>query len=282
MGSRYGGLKQIDPVGPAGELVIDYSIYDAMRAGFNRVVFVIRKDMEEAFRDGIGHAMEKRVDVAYAYQSLDDLPAGFAPPESRTKPWGTGHAVYAARHHVHHPFAVINADDFYGATAFTLLAGHLGRKTGDHVMIAYRLDQTVSEHGTVSRGLCRKDPADYLIDIEEVTAIAKTPRGLFSGEIARDGATPTSMNCWGFFPELFANLDSHFCEFLAARVGDAKAEFYLPGSVSDMIARGEARVKVLTTPDAWYGVTYREDKPLVMAGIQSLVAAGRYPPRLWE
>jgi hypothetical protein len=281
MGSRYGGLKQIDPVGPSGELVIDYSIYDALRAGFDRVVFVIRKDMEDAFRDGIGKAMEKRVDVAYAYQALDDVPAGFMTPAERTKPWGTGHAVYAARNVAKKPFAVINADDFYGPTAFKLLADHLDSGTKDHVMVAYRLDQTVSEHGTVSRGLCRTDASGYLIDIEEVTAIAKTERGLFSGEIARDGATPTSMNCWGFFPNLFANLDSHFRAFLAERGADAKAEFYLPGSVSDMIARGEARVRVLTTPDQWLGVTYREDKPFVMAGIQAMIGAGRYPNALW-
>lgn len=282
MGSRYGGLKQIDPVGPSGELVIDYSIYDAMRAGFDRVVFVIRKDMEEAFRDGIGRAMEKRIDVAYAYQSLDDMPAPFAPPPGRTKPWGTGHAVLAARALVKNPFAVINADDFYGAQAFALLAGHLDGVFNEHVMVAYRLDQTVSEHGTVSRGLCRTDETGCLIDVEEVTAIAKTPQGLFSGEIQRKGDTPTSMNCWGFYPQLFNQLEEHFIRFLAARGSNINAEFYLPGAVSDMIARGEARVRVLATPDAWYGVTYREDKPFVTAGIQGLIAAGRYPALLWS
>ncbi len=281
MGSRYGGLKQIDPVGPSGELVIDYSIYDALRAGFNRVVFVIRQDMQEAFRDGIGKAMEKRVDVAYAFQALDDVPAGFTTPAARTKPWGTGHAVYAARNKVKSPFAVINADDFYGPTAFTLLADHLDKATNDHVMVAYRLDQTVSEHGTVSRGLCRTDTNGYLIDIEEVTAIAKTERGLFSGEIARNGATPTSMNCWGFFPDVLSRLDAHFRAFIATRGQDPKAEFYLPGSVSDMIAGGEARVRVMTTPDQWLGVTYREDKPFVQAGIQAMIRAGRYPVTLW-
>lgn len=280
MGSRYGGLKQIDPVGPSGELVIDYSIHDALRAGFSRVVFVIRKDMEDAFRDGIGRAMEARVDVAYAYQALDDVPAGFTMPAERAKPWGTGHAVYAARNVVKQPFAVINADDFYGPTAFKLLADHLDSRTSDHVMVAYRLDQTVSEYGTVSRGLCRTDASGYLIDIEEVTAIAKTERGLFSGEVARNGATPTSMNCWGFFPDLFAKLDAHFRMFLAARGQDPKAEFYLPGSVSDMIACGEARVRVLTTPDQWLGVTYREDKPFVTAGIRAMIDAGTYPPSL--
>lgn len=286
MGSRYGGLKQIDPVGPSGEMVIDYSVFDAMRAGFDRVVFVIRKDMEDAFREGIGRAMEARLDVAYAYQLLDDLPSGYAPASGREKPWGTGHAVFAARNAVKNPFAVINADDFYGPQAFRLLDGHLAGSPAAHppayVMVAYRLDQTVSEHGTVSRGLCRTDAGGWLVDIEEVTAIAKTPDGLVSnGGVTRDGATPTSMNCWGFYPDLFGRLDEHFKAFLGARGADVKAEFYLPGSVSDMIARGEVNVRVLTTPDQWLGVTYREDKPFVTAGIRGMIDAGAYPARLW-
>ncbi|MGA1193235.1 MAG: nucleotidyltransferase family protein [Kiritimatiellia bacterium] len=284
MGSRYGGLKQIDPVGPSGELVIDYSVFDAMKAGFDRVIFVIRRDMEEAFRAGIGQALEQRVEVVYAYQALDDLPAPFVPPAGREKPWGTGHAVYAARQQIKHPFAVINADDFYGRQAFALLAEHLDRASlaHEHVMVAYRLDQTVSEHGTVSRGLCRTSPDGYLIDIEEVTAISKSERGLFSGEVKRDDATPTSMNCWGFFPEFLDRLDDHFRAFLHARGGDLKAEFYLPGAVSEMIARGEARARVETTTGRWFGVTYREDKPAVMAGIAALVEAGTYPSPLWS
>jgi hypothetical protein len=245
-------------------------------------VFVIRRDMEEAFRDGIGRSLEQHVDVAYAYQSLDDLPAPFAPPAGREKPWGTGHAVYAARHLVKNPFAVINADDFYGRRAFALLAAHLDRASGDHVMVAYRLDQTVSEHGTVSRGLCRTDAQGFLIDIEEVTAIAKTEQGLFSGEVERDGATPTSMNCWGFFPDFLERLEAHFRSFLEVRGGDLKAEFYLPGAVSDMIARGEARARVETTTGRWFGVTYREDKPAVTAGIAALIEAGVYPSPLWS
>lgn len=289
MGSRYGGLKQIDPVGPNGELVIDYSVFDAMRAGFNRVVFVIRKDMQDAFRQGIGHAMESRVDVAYAFQSLDDLPAPFVPPAGREKPWGTGHAVYAARHETKHPFAVINADDFYGQRAFELLSGHLDEPSRDipgYAMVAYQLQQTVSSHGTVSRGLCRTDDAGYLIDIEEVTAIEQSPAGIFSREadgriVARDRLTPVSMNCWGFFPNLFEALESDFTRFLQQQGTNLKSEFYLPGSVSDMIAARQASVKVLTTPDQWFGVTYREDKPFVMQGIQALIDEGRYPSTLW-
>jgi len=291
MGSRYGGLKQIDPVGPNGELVIDYSVFDAKRAGFNRVVFVIRKDMQDAFRDSIGRAMEARLDVDYAFQSLDDLPPPHTPPAGREKPWGTGHAVYAARNAVKNPFAVINADDFYGQKAFELLAKHLTRGDVDvappvYAMVAYQLKQTVSAHGTVSRGLCRTDAQNFLVDIEEVTAIQKTEHGIESSEsdgrkISRDGLTPVSMNCWGFSLDLFGGLDAGFRNFLDKREQELKSEFYLPGTVSDMIAAGQVRVKVLTTPDAWFGVTYREDKPFVMAGIQALIDRGVYPASLW-
>jgi len=290
MGSRYGGLKQIDPVGPSGERIIDYSIYDARRAGFTRVVFVIRRDMEQAFRDGIGRAMESRLDVAYAYQALDDLPAPFTPPAGREKPWGTGHALLAARHVVREPFAVINADDFYGPRAFQRLATHLDQPANParpvYTMVGYELRQTVSAHGTVSRGLCRTDAHGLLVDIEEVTAIASTPAGIVSHEtdgrtVVRDPATPTSMNCWGFTSDLFARMEARFSTFLAQRGQETKAEFYLPGTVSDLIAAGTVAVKVLTSPDPWFGVTYREDKPLVTAGIQRLVDQGLYPATLW-
>jgi len=292
MGSRYGGLKQIDPVGPSGEMVIDYSVYDAMRAGFDRVVFIIRRDMEAAFREGIGRAMETRVDVAYAYQALDDLPPPFTPPSGREKPWGTGHAVLAARDVVRHPFAVINADDYYGPQAFRLLAQHLDQPIAAgqapvYAMIGYELRQTVSEHGTVSRGLCRLDGASMLTDIEEVTAIARTSDGFASTEpdgrvVPRDGSTPVSMNCWGFTPDLFGRMTEDFRRFLQQRGGELKSEFYLPATVNGLIERGEVRVKVLTTPDRWFGVTYREDKPFVTAGIQSMISAGAYPACLWS
>jgi len=289
MGSRYGGLKQIDPVGPNGELVIDYSIFDAIRAGFSRVVFVIRKDMQEAFRQSIGRAMESRIDVAYAFQSMDDLPLSFVPPAGREKPWGTGHAVYAARKEARDPFAVINADDFYGQRAFELLSLHLDSPRQDipvYAMVAYQLQQTVSSHGTVSRGLCRTNDAGFLVDIEEVTAIEKSPAGIFSRDadgriVARDRLIPVSMNCWGFFPELFEALENDFIRFLQKHGTNLKSEFYLPGSISDMIAAGQARVNVLTTPDQWFGVTYREDKPFVMQGIEALIDEGRYPSALW-
>lgn len=290
MGSRYGGLKQIESVGPSGERIIDYSIYDARRAGFDRVVFVIRKDMESAFREAIGRDLEKHIDVAYAYQQMDDLPGGHKPPPGREKPWGTSHAVLAARHIVTSPFAVINADDFYGASAFKLLAGHLDGQPGVppvYAMIGYELFRTVSSHGTVARGLCRTDAAGFLVDIEEVTTIECGPSGLRSKDATggirhHDNKTPTSMNCWGFFPDFFARAEKALASFLEKNGNDMKAEFYLPASVGAMIARGEVRVRVLTTQDAWYGVTYREDKPAVTAGIQSMVSAGHYPSRLWQ
>ena len=290
MGSRYGGLKQIDPVGPSGERIIDYSIFDALRAGFDRVVFVIRCDMEQAFRDGLGRAMESRIDVAYAFQALDDLPAPFTPPPDREKPWGTGHAVLAAREVVRAPFAVINADDFYGKQAFHLLAGHLDQAvsgpTPVYAMIGYELQQTVSRHGTVSRGLCRTDATGHLIDIEEVTAIQQTPAGIYSTEpdgriIARAAHLPVSMNCWGFQPDVFDLMNGDFLSFLRARGQELKSEFYLPGTISDLITRGAVKVRLLTTTDKWFGVTYREDKPMVLAGIQSLIDEGLYPARLW-
>jgi len=287
MGSRFGGLKQIEPVGPSGERIIDYSIYDARRAGFNRAVFVIRKDMEQAFREAVGHSIEKHIDVAYAFQQMDDLPGTFCPPAGREKPWGTGHAVLAARHVVKNPLAVINADDFYGPSAFRLLHGHLqSAGANTYAMVGYALDRTVSSHGTVARGLCRQDRDGFLIDIEEVTSIAKSGEEIYSTnasgqKIPHAASTPTSMNCWGFSPDLFERLGRAFTEFLSARGQELKAEFYLPMSVGEMVARREVKVKILNSQDPWFGVTYREDKPEVTSGIRAMIDAGQYPDRLW-
>jgi len=292
MGSRYGGLKQIDPVGPNGEMVIDYSAFDARRAGFEKIVFVIRKDMQAAFRDGIGKAMEQRMDVAYAFQDLYDLPDGFNVPDGREKPWGTGHAVYAARDETNDPFAVINADDFYGQNAFELLARHLdaepnARVVPTYAMVAYELQRTVSEHGTVARGLCKTDENNMLQDIEEVTNIEVTADGIASQQPdgafrKHDGKTATSMNCWGFSLDLFDALEIHLARFLKENSGELKEEFYLPKSIGTMITEQEVQVKILPTSDAWFGVTYRDDKPAVEAGIQNLIDAGAYPMKLWE
>ena len=280
MGSRYGGLKQIDPVGPSGETVLDYAVFDAMRAGFGRVVFVIRRDFEELFREKIGARYAGRIAVDYVFQSLDALPAGFVPPAGREKPWGTGHAVWCARAAVKETFAVINADDFYGADSFARLAEFLAKARGSQFgMVGFRLANTLSEHGAVSRGVCAADAGGALRSIVEET-------GITSGEVGVgknfSGAETVSMNCWGFTPTLFDGLETQFAEFLASRGGEAKAEFYLPGAVSTMIARREATVRVLPTESAWFGVTYREDKPRVQAAIAELVARGVYPKQLFS
>ncbi len=280
MGSRYGGLKQIDPVGPAGETVLDYAVFDAQRAGFGRVVFVIRKDFEELFREKIGARYAGRIAVDYVFQSLDVLPAGFAVPPGREKPWGTGHAVWCARAAVEENFAVINADDFYGADSFAQLATFLADARGNQAaMVGFRLANTLSEHGAVSRGVCIADAAGALRSITEQTGILASeigPGKKFSGDEL------VSLNCWGFTPALFGALDGQLREFLTVRGGEAKAEFYLPAAVSEQIAHGQAGVRVLPTASAWFGVTYREDKPRVTAAIAELVRRGVYPASLWS
>ena len=279
MGSRYGGLKQIDPIGPSGETVLDYAVFDAICAGFTRVVFVIRRDFEALFREKIGARYAGRAQVDYVFQSLDALPAGFAPPVGREKPWGTGHAVWCARDAIHDNFAVINADDFYGADSFAQLANFLRTaRGGEFAMVGFRLANTLSEHGTVARGVTTAGPDDALVSIVEQTGIAATDVG--PGQ-KYSGAEIVSMNCWGFTPALFAGLEEQFREFLAARGAEPKSEFYLPAAVSTMIARGQARARVLPTDSAWFGITYREDKARTEDAIEELVQAGIYPTRLW-
>jgi NDP-sugar pyrophosphorylase family protein len=279
MGSRYGGLKQIDPVGPGGETVLDYAVFDACRAGFTRVVFVIRRDFEAVFREQIGARYAGRIAVDYVFQSLDVLPAGFAVPAGREKPWGTGHAVWCAREALPGNFAVINADDFYGADSFAQLGQFLAAARGSQfAMVGFRLSNTLSEHGGVSRGVTRTTADGTLVSVVEehgIVAAEVGPGKKYSGEEF------VSLNCWGFTPALFAGLDRQFPEFLRQRSGEPKAEFYLPVAVSEMIERGEAKVQVRPTDSTWFGVTYREDKPRVQAAIAALVQAGRYPARLW-
>jgi UTP-glucose-1-phosphate uridylyltransferase len=278
MGSRYGGLKQLDPVGPAGETLLDYAVFDAIRSGFGRIVFIIRRDFEEQFRTQVGSRYAGRIAVDYAYQALTDLPRGFAPPEGRVKPWGTGHAVWCAREVVKEPFAVINADDFYGRDAFAQLAAFLTKTTGatkpQFAMVGYPLGNTVSEHGAVSRGVCRTSPDGRLQSVVEHTSIhaqdLDRPDGLSSSTIV-------SMNCWGFQPSLFPALEAYLLQFLKVHAADPKAEFYLPSAVSAMIAAGEADVHVLPTTSKWFGITYREDRPRVVSDIAALVKAGEYP-----
>ncbi len=283
MGSRYGGLKQLDPVGPSGETILDYAVFDAIRAGFGRVVFVIRRDFEDAFRTQVGAKYAGRIAVEYAFQSIDDLPAGFTPPAGREKPWGTGHAVWSARRAVSTPFAVIGADDFFGRDAFDKLAGFFttaSPSTPPHyAMVGYRLANTLSENGAVSRGVCTLTADGTLERVVEQTGILRTDVG--SGKTYTGNET-VSMNCWAFTPELFAALDRQFTAFLQARGGELKSEFYLPEAVSEQIAAGEASVQVVLTTASWFGVTYREDKPRVQSALADLVARGEYPERLFS
>ncbi|GAB5561032.1 MAG: nucleotidyltransferase [Synoicihabitans sp.] len=278
MGSRYGGLKQLDPVGPGGETILDYAVYDARRAGFDRVVFVIRRDFEEIFREQIGSRYAKVIAVDYAFQSLDQLPEGTSLPAEREKPWGTGHAVWCARDVVPGPFAVINADDFLGRDAFVQLAAFIADPDADHAMVGYALGNTLSEQGSVSRGVCQVDEQGNLLEVVEHTGITKADVGdgkTFSGEEV------VSMNCWAFQPSFWPALDRQWRAFIATRLNEPKAEFYLPAAVSEEIAAGRCAVKVRRTSASWFGVTYREDKPMVEATLQAMVEKGEYPASLF-
>jgi NDP-sugar pyrophosphorylase family protein len=278
MGSRYGGLKQVDPMGPSGETVLDYSVHDAIRAGFDRVLFIIRRDFEAEFRASVGARFTRRIQVDYVFQSLDALPAGHALPPGRVKPWGTGHAVWCARDALHGPFAVVNADDFYGADSFARLAAFLRSAHGTtnqthYAMVGFQLANTLSEHGAVSRGVCTVGSDGALSGIEEHT-------GILAGEVGPgrkyDGATTVSMNCWGFTAAFLPQLDARWQSFLSQHGTSEKTEFYLPFAVNELLAAGHARVQVLPTADHWFGVTYRDDKPRVQAAIAALVASGAY------
>lgn len=293
MGSRYGGLKQIDPVGPNGEIILDYSAYDAIKAGFGKIVFIIRRDLEEIFRDKIGSSLEKRVDVAYVFQELTNLPTSFSLPEGRTKPWGTGHAVLSCKGAVDTPFAVINADDFYGASAFSSLATYLrGAKDQegihDYCMVGYALQNTLSKNGSVARGICDVTPDGFLTDIRERTRIAqfsKTIRYTENGEDWVDLAPDVivSLNTWGFTLSIFDELESGFGPFLSRHSDNiTKAEYFLPEVVGNLVKTGKATVKVLPTDEKWYGVTYQEDRPLIQAAIREMINRGTYPGNLWE
>jgi len=288
MGSRYGGLKQLDPVGPSGETLLDYSVFDAMRAGFNRVVFVIRRDFEGEFRERIGGRYERRIDVDYVFQGLDAIPPGYAIPAGRGKPLGTGHAIWCARDHVAAPFAAINADDFYGADAYRALARFFARPEPGiprFAMVAYRLGRTLTEHGSVARGVCEVDTAGCLRSIRECVGIERNGPGArlrrADGSVVEfSGNEIVSMNFWGFTPAVFPMLEEGLKRFLTVHVADEKAEFYIPAAVEGMIASQSARVSVLSSESSWFGVTYREDKPLVIESIARLIEAGEYPPNL--
>ena len=286
MGSRYGGLKQIDPVGPAGETIIDYSIYDALRAGFGKLVFVIRQDIEQAFKETVGARFEKRVPVEYVFQELEKLPRGFSVPAGRTKPWGTTQAVLMAEGVIKEPFAVINADDFYGAESYRVLAEYLTSGSEDYAMVGFVLRNTLSDFGSVARGVCRVNAESYLERIEELTNIERENDGAMNtapdGTVTRlSGNEPVSMNFWGFTPRIFSQLNEVFDGFLKRSGNELKTESYVPAAVGELITAGQSRVKVLHSADPWFGVTYREDRPRVVDSIRKLVDAGKYPASLW-
>ncbi|HEX4286392.1 MAG TPA: sugar phosphate nucleotidyltransferase [Terracidiphilus sp.] len=286
MGSRYGGMKQIDPVGPEGETIMDYSIFDARRAGFGKVIFVIRKGIEREFREVIGTRYDKRVPVEYVFQEIDKLVPPHMIPAGRTKPWGTTHAILMASSIIREPFAVINADDFYGAASFRALAHHLQLGIQEQAMVGFVLRNTLSEFGSVARGICKIDDHGHLKQIVEFKSIERVGSHIVNTEadgqqMQLTGAEAVSMNMWGFTPDIFPQLHERFEEFLNEHSGDPKAECYIPSTVNELIASGAARVRVLPGEEAWFGVTYREDRPRAVSNIHRLVEGGYYPKGLW-
>lgn len=289
MGSRYGGLKQLDPVGPHGETIMDYSIFDALRAGFGKVVFVIRKDFESDFREKILTKYEGHIPVEVVFQSVDALPEGYKCPADRTKPWGTNHAIMMGATAINEPFAVINADDFYGADAFGVIAKELMRerdKKGDYCMVGFRVGNTVTENGSVSRGVCSTDDEGYLSTVVERTAITVSHNGEIvyeeDGEKHQlDPKTPVSMNLWGFTPDYFGYSEDEFRRFLDEKISVPKSEFYIPSVVDSLVKAGKAKVKVLDTDSQWFGVTYAQDRPDVVSKLAALHASGAYPESLF-
>jgi len=291
MGSRYGGLKQIDPVGPSLEKIVDYSVYDAIKAGFGRIVFVIKEEMQELFKEQVGNQIAAAIPVDYVYQRLEELPEGLSPAAGRIKPWGTAHAVYCCREIIHEPFAVINADDFYGEDAYARIAGFLRESGGGAIqhacMVGYNIENTLTDHGSVTRGVCVISDEGYLQGIAERTQIERK-----NGEILDtddDGVaviapgTVVSMNFWGFTPSVMLELETYLKRFFIKNQGNLKsAEFYLPVFVNELVEDGKSEVKVLETSAKWFGVTYREDKAAVQKAIRDLVKAGKYPEKLWS
>lgn len=294
MGSRYGGLKQIDPVGKNGEVLIDYSIYDAIKAGFDKVIFIIKHEIEEDFKAAIGDHISKIIKVEYVYQQLDCLTDGYSVPENRTKPWGTGHAVLSAKQLINGPFAVINADDYYGQAGFKTIFNHLNNNLNkgskyEFAMIGYYIENTLTENGHVARGVCTANEQGFLTDISEHTHIEKAETG---AKYTEDNGvtwndlherTLVSMNLWGFTKDFLNEAEARFAIFLDSALIDnpTKAEYFLPSIVNQLLSEEKAEVKVLTSSDKWYGVTYIEDKPVVMAAIAEMHKKGLYPEPLW-
>ena len=289
MGSRYGGLKQLDQVGPSGETIIDYSVYDAIEAGFNKIVFIIRKDIEKEMNELLFNKYREKVKIEYVFQELDKIPEDIEMPKNRVKPWGTGHAVLMAKDVINEPFVVINADDFYGKSAFKVVADYMKSQqndlTGKNCMAGYLLKNTLSEHGTVSRGVCKVNDQNDLAEITERTKIGWKDSKIVADdngkELTLNGDVYVSMNFWGFTPDVFSELESEFKTFIIDNISDIKSEYYIPSIVSHQIEKQKATVKVLEATDQWFGVTYQEDKPLVIKKIKELTNTGKYPEKLW-
>lgn len=289
MGSRYGGLKQLDGLGPNGETIMDYSIFDAIRGGFGKLVFVIRKTFEQDFREKIISKYENHIPVEVVFQDLNDLPAGFTCPEGREKPWGTNHAVLMGKTAINEPFAVINADDFYGRDSFAVLGKALSEMAGkknDYCMVGYRVGNTLSESGSVARGVCETNAGGFLTGVVERTAIEKIDGEIqFKDEngnkVVLEEKTPVSMNMWGFTPDYFEYSEKYFIDFLKENIDKPKSEFFIPLVVNELITKGIATVKVLDTTSKWFGVTYAADRQGVVDKIQALVDAGEYPNKLF-
>ena len=288
MGSRYGGLKQLDALGPSGETIMDYSVYDALRAGFGKIVFVIRKDFEDEFRQKVISKYENHVDMEVVFQELDALPAGFAPLPDRTKPWGTGHAVLMGKDVINEPFAVINADDYYGAESFQILADllrSLEGKKGEYGMVGFKIENTLSENGGVSRGHCQVSPEGYLTGVNECHGIqlkdGKLIQIVDEKEVEFPAGANVSMNMWGFTPDYFDYSEKEFIKFLNERGNELKSEFYIPTVVNNMISDGSATLAVRETPSKWFGVTYAADRPATVARFRQLADEGVYPEKLF-
>ena len=276
MGSRFGGLKQAEPVGKNGEAIVDYSVYDAAAAGFDKVVFVIKKSIEKDFKELVGNRISKKIETHYAFQEMDDLPGGFVCPETREKPWGTGQAILACRHIVNEPFVVINADDYYGKTAFKVMYEELKKQTGDYSMVGFEVQNTLTDNGYVSRGICETENG-YLTDVVEITKIKDCMYEDENGKTVKlNPEHLVSKNMWGLTPDIFGYLEKDFIEFLKDNINEPKKEFFIPFEIDRLIKTGEKKVKVLSTPDRWYGVTYKEDKQSVVDAIAKMTEAGMY------
>ncbi len=290
MGSRYGGLKQMDSFGPNGETIIDYSLYDAHRAGFDHVVFIIREYFSEAFKEAFEPKMKGRMETDYVYQELTNIPHSFAIPAERDRPWGTGHAIWVAHDVIDGPFAVINADDYYGPESYVTLYNFLKEKRDreEYSVVGYKLDNTLSEHGAVNRGVCQVDDAGYLQHITECKQIIRDEKGVISypdedGQVQLlNGSDPVSMNMWGFYPSYFNYFENKFDDFLKSSGSELKSEYYIPTLIDQLIISDERQTRVLHCDAEWFGVTYREDKEFVTARLNELLREGVYPYELWK